>query len=67
MLKGLRMVDRALWRSEAHGLWLGYVPALAYGKRRVSDPGTALRVYDLRSARTIILFYNMEYNILIDF
>ena len=37
------------------GLWLGYVPALAYGSCRVSDQGTTLRASDLHNARATIL------------
>ena len=49
------MFVRALWRSEALRLCLGYVPALAYGSCRVSDQGTTLRASDLHNARATIL------------
>ena len=49
------MVARALWRSRHLGLFLGYVPALAYGSSRVSDQGTTLRASDLHNARATIL------------
>ena len=54
LLKGLRMVARALWRSEA----LRVVPWLrpcTYGSCRVSDQGTTLRASDLHNARATIL------------
>ena len=37
------------------GLFLGYVPALAYGSCRVSDQGTTLRASDLHNAWATIL------------
>ena len=49
------MVARALWRSEALRLCLGYVPALAYGSCRVSGQDTTLRASDLHNARATIL------------
>ena len=54
MLKGLRMVARALWRSEARRV----VP---WSEGR--SQGTTLSTSDLHNARATILnpFYNMEY------
>ena len=57
ILKGLRMVARALWRSEARR-----------SRRRVQgrSQGTTLSDSDLYNARATILnpFYNMEYKII---
>ena len=63
LLKGLRMVARALWRSEARRV----VP-WSETRRRVQgrSQGTTLSASDLHNARATILnpFYNMEYKII---
>ena len=63
LLKGLRMVARALWRSEARRVvtW----SETCTSRRRVQgrSQGTTLSASDLHNARATILnpFYNMEY------
>ena len=58
ILKGLRMVARALWRSEARRV-VPWSETLHGGRSQ----GTTLRASDLHNARATILnpFYNMEY------
>ena len=66
LLKGLRMVARALWKSEARRV----VPwsETCTSRRRVQgrSQGTTLSASDLHNARATILnpFYNMEYKII---
>ena len=66
LLKGLRMVARALWRSEARRVvpWSETLTS----RRRVQgrSQGTTLSASDLHNARATILnpFYNMEYKMI---
>ena len=66
MLKGLRMVAHALWRSEACRLCLGRRPCTSHRRVQGSSQGTTLSVSDLHNAPATILnlFYNMEYDMI---
>ena len=63
LLKGLRMVARALWRSEARRV----VPwSETLHSPTARSQGTTLSASDLHNARATILnpFYNMDYEII---
>ena len=53
-VKGIKMVVRALCRSEVLRIVFGYIPVLAYDACRVFDRGITLRASDRHNARTNI-------------